>query len=179
MKTRITFMFALIAAMFLFAVPALAQKVHVDWDHKVDFSKFNTYAWAKGEGAAKNPLNEERARNAIEAELAKKGKQKVDANPEMYVVMHAVYDQQTTLNTTGYGYGYGPYWRGGGGMSTTTAYTYTIGTMIVDMYDAKTKHLLWRGTGSDTLSDKPEKNEKKIYSGVQKMFQKFPPTPGK
>jgi hypothetical protein len=173
-------MFGLIAAMLLFAVPTFAQKVNVDWDKQADFSKYNTYAWAKGEGAAKNPLNEERARQAVEAELTKKGKQKVDANPDVYVVMHAVYNQQTTLNTTGYGYGYGPYWRGGGGgTSTTTAYTYTIGTMIVDIYDAKTKHLLWRGTGSDTVSDKAEKNEKKIYSAVQKMFQKFPPPPGK
>ncbi len=146
MKVRITFMLALIAAAFLFAIPALAQKVQVDWDHQADFTKYNTY---------------------------------VDANPDMFVVLHATYDEQTTLNTTGYGYGYGPYWRGGGGMSTTTAYKYTVGTMIVDIYDARTKQLIWRGTGSDTLSDKPEKNEKKINTAVPKMFQKFPPKPGK
>jgi Domain of unknown function (DUF4136) len=180
MKTRITSMALVGAAMLLFTIPTLAQKVAVDWDHKADFSKYSTYAWAKGKGVAKNPINAARAVQAVETELASKGKQKVDSNPDMYVILHAIYDQQATFNTTGYGYGYGPYWRGGGGgLSTTTEYKYTIGTMIVDIYDAKTKQLIWRGSGSDTVSDKPEKNEKKIYKATQKMFQKFPPPPGK
>jgi hypothetical protein len=35
--------------------------------------------------------------------------------------------------------------------------------------------LLWRGTSSDTLSDNPEKNTKKMDKGVEKMFKDFPP----
>jgi hypothetical protein len=33
----------------------------------------------------------------------------------------------------------------------------------------------WRGVASDTLSSKPEKNDKKLDEAVQKMFDKFPP----
>jgi hypothetical protein len=36
------------------------------------------------------------------------------------------------------------------------------------------KQFLWRGTGSDTVSDNPQKNEKKVSNALNKMFQKFP-----
>lgn len=50
-----------------------------------------------------------------------------------------------------------------------------MGTLILDMYDAQTKQLLWRGTSEDTLSDKPQKNENKLDKAVEKMFKNFPP----
>jgi hypothetical protein len=43
------------------------------------------------------------------------------------------------------------------------------------MFDAKTKQLLWRGTAEGTLSDKTDKNEKKLEKAVEKMFKDFPP----
>ena len=56
---------------------------------------------------------------------------------------------------------------------------YKEGTLVVDLYDAKTKQLIWRGSAEDTLSDKAEKNEKNLDKGVAKMFKKFPPEPTK
>ena len=47
------------------------------------------------------------------------------------------------------------------------------GTLIVDVWNAAEKSLMWRGTSTDTLSDKPEKNEKKINKGMKKMFEEF------
>ena len=46
---------------------------------------------------------------------------------------------------------------------------------MVDIFDSGTKKLIWRGFGSDTLSDKPEKNEKKLEHRVGEMFDHFPP----
>jgi len=43
------------------------------------------------------------------------------------------------------------------------------------MFDAQTKKLIWRGTASDVLSDKPEKNEKKLLKATEDMFKHFPP----
>ena len=37
------------------------------------------------------------------------------------------------------------------------------------------KTLLWRGSSSDTLSEKSDKNIKNLNKGVQKMFDHFPP----
>jgi hypothetical protein len=58
--------------------------------------------------------------------------------------------------------------------STTTEQDYKVGTLVVDLYDAKTKQLIWRGSAEDTLSDKATKNEKNLEKGVAKMFQLFP-----
>jgi hypothetical protein len=63
--------------------------------------------------------------------------------------------------------------------SSTTVTEYTVGTMVLDIFDAKTKQLLWRGIGSDELDDKADKNQKKIAKATEKMFKNFPPTPGK
>jgi hypothetical protein len=47
--------------------------------------------------------------------------------------------------------------------------------LVIDLYDAKTKQLIWRGSAQDTLSDKATQNEKKLDKGVAKMFKAFPP----
>ena len=64
---------------------------------------------------------------------------------------------------------------GGFGDATTTTETYKVGTLVVDLFDSKTKQLLWRGSSSDTLSNNSNKNIKSLDNGVQKMFKQFPP----
>jgi hypothetical protein len=72
-------------------------------------------------------------------------------------------------------------WRGlgGFGQSTTTVENYKVGTLVVDLYDGSSKKLVWRGSASDTLSDKADKNTKNLDKAVQKMFQHFPPSASK
>jgi hypothetical protein len=64
---------------------------------------------------------------------------------------------------------------GGFGEATTTVDQYTVGTLVVDMFDTRTKKLVWRGSSSDVLADKPEKDMKKLQKAVEKMFEHFPP----
>jgi Domain of unknown function (DUF4136) len=66
---------------------------------------------------------------------------------------------------------------GGVGEATTTTETYQVGTVVVDLFDGKTKNLIWRGSASDTLSNNADKNTKNLDKGVQKMFAHFPPEP--
>jgi hypothetical protein len=84
---------------------------------------------------------------------------------------------QQTLNTFYDGFGGGRRWGGFGGFgdATTTTQTYQIGSLVVDLFDAKSKNLLWRGSSSDTLSNNADKNTKNLDKGVQKMFAHFPP----
>jgi hypothetical protein len=49
--------------------------------------------------------------------------------------------------------------------------------LMVDVFDAHTKKLVWRGTASNVLSDKPESNEKKLEKSLHDMFKNFPPRP--
>jgi hypothetical protein len=60
-------------------------------------------------------------------------------------------------------------------MATTTVDNIPVGTLVIDIYDSSTHHLLWRGLAHDQLSDKPEKNTKKVEKAVSKLFEHFPP----
>jgi hypothetical protein len=154
---------------------ASAQKVNVDWDKSTDFSKFKTYTWTQGT-PAKNPLVDQRIVEAVDTQLAAKGLRKVEPtdNPDMIVLYHGATSEETQLNTTSMGYGWGWTW-GGTGTQTTTVSKIPVGHLAVDLVDASTKKLVWLGHASDTISDKPEKNEQKIKKAVEKMFKKYPP----
>lgn len=134
--------------------------------------------WSKGTPVL-NPLMDQRVVSAIESELASKGIQKVDSNPSMYVVYHCSTSQDRSFVTDSFGYGMGAGWRWGGmggmGTSTTREMTYQKGTLVVDFWAAGTKKLLWRGTATDSVSDKPEKNSKKVVKAMEKLFDKYPP----
>jgi len=61
------------------------------------------------------------------------------------------------------------------GFGTPTAASGEVGTLVVSMFDGKSKDLIWRGKVSSDLSSDPDKNTKKLYKDVQKMFKNFPP----
>jgi hypothetical protein len=164
----------LVIGLFLAPGVALAQKIDVDWDHGTDFSQFKTYAYVKGT-PVENPLMDERVLKAIEAQMAAKGFTEAKENPDIYITYHASHQEQKTYTTDNFGYGYGMRWGGGMGTSTTRAYTYEKGTLVVDMYDAKEKKLRFRGSATETISDKPEKNAEKINKMMEKLFKKYPP----
>lgn len=168
----------LLVFVLLSAASASAQKVSVDFDKDADFSKYNTFTVALNQSEPpRDPLMAQRALKGVTYHLTLKGLREVEESPDLYVVLYGIRDQEKQLNVTGYGYG-GRWGRYGGGTATATTTTYNIGTLVVDIYDAQTKQLVWRGVGSDTLSDKPEKNEKKLNKALDKLFKKFPP-PGK
>lgn len=48
-----------------------------------------------------------------------------------------------------------------------------------DLFDAKTKNLVWRASATDTLFDKSDKNMKKLNNSVSRLFEHFPPQPKK
>jgi hypothetical protein len=117
----------------------------------------------------------------VDAQLAAKGWTLVASGGDVAVVAIKTTQTQKQLQTFYDGIGGGWRWRGFGGMgeSTTTETDYKEGTLVVDLYDAKTKQLIWRGSAEDTLSDKADKNEKNLDKGVAKMFKKFPPSSAK
>ena len=129
-------------------------------------------------------LIDERIVNAIDTELAAKGFTKAEANPDVFVVYHVAFDKQKDISTfsSGYGGGYGPYgwgWGGcwAGGTSTTQVRDILIGTLVVDIADAKKGELAWRGMATKEVSQqtKPEKRDKNISEAVKKIFKNYPP----
>jgi len=167
----------LIGTMFLFAGKSSAQQVKTDYDHGANFGQYKTYSWEQVK--TKNALDVDRIKSAVNAALAAKGWTQVDSGGDVSIVALETTQNQQTLNTFYDGFGGGWGWRGfgGGGFgeATTTTDTYKVGTLVVDLFDTKTKTLLWRGSSSDTLSNNSNKNIKNLDKGVEKMFKKFPP----
>src|SRR5438270_2542710 len=154
---------------------AFAQQVTTDFDHQANFAQYKTYSWE--EMKPSNSLWDARIKSAVDAQLQAKGWTRVDSGGDVCVVAVKTTQTQRSLQTFYDGFGGGWRWRGFGGMgeSTTTEQDYKEGTLVVDLYDAKTKELIWRGSAEDSLSDKEAKNEKNLDKGVAKMFKKFPP----
>jgi hypothetical protein len=120
-----------------------------------------------------NSLWDERVKEAVDKALQSKGWQQVPDGGDVSVVAVGTTNEKRTLRTFYDGFD-GWMW-GGFGDATTYEDTYQVGTLIVDMFDTRTKKLIWRGSASDVLSTKPDKNIKELEKSVDKMFEHFPP----
>jgi Domain of unknown function (DUF4136) len=186
----------LLTAVLGLAPAAFAVNVQVDYDHAADFSRYKTYNWINVGDSNVDQLFDQRITAALEEELAKKGFRRNETRPDVEVGFQAETSYDTQLITTGtdfgpywgggpgwgwglgygFGYGYG-YGAPGGYFSTTYALKIPVGTLTFSMFDPARKQLIFRGVATDTLSDKPEKNTRKIQKAVIKMFQKYPYPP--
>jgi hypothetical protein len=159
----------LASAFVLVASFASGQDVGYNFDQQADFTKYKTYKWV-----------------AVKGGEQPKGLTKTDSDTaDLYVAYQVAVEQEKQMTTWDTGYGMGPGWGGryyggyygGGGMSTSTTSTINIGTVAVDMYDRAGKHLVWRGMASKQLDPKakPEKRQKNLDKGMQKLFKNYPP----
>jgi hypothetical protein len=166
-------MMTTIAGILLFSTAVFGQQVKTDYDRAADFGQYKTYSWERVQ--TQDALWVDRIKSAVNSTLSAKGWTEVPSGGDVAVVAMEVTQNHRTLNTFYNGFGGGWRWGGGFGDATTTVDTYKVGTLIVDLFDAKTKKLIWRGSASDTLSNKSDKNIENLDKGVQKMFDHFPP----
>jgi hypothetical protein len=173
------------AGLIALLVPAaaMAQKVSYDYDKSANFATFKTYAHKDGTKVGQE-LIDERIVAAIDAQMVAKGFTKSEANPDVFVVYHVAFDKQKDISTysSGYSGGYGPYGWGygggwGGGTTTTQVRDIVVGTLVVDMADAKKGQLAWRGMAVKEIQTqaKPEKRDKSINETLKKIFKNYPP----
>ncbi|PWB70553.1 MAG: hypothetical protein C3F15_13820 [Holophagae bacterium] len=170
------------------AAPAAAQKVYVDYDRNAIGRDYKTFAWQDTGPTVQEfaPLMHTRIKNGIEHYLTTRGFiEKLD-NPDLYVTYHTNSKEEFQFSVTGYGYGYGagwawsPYWGSiGMGSASTTVSTYDKGTLVVDIWDAKTKEIVWRGTATAAIPEDPKKAEKIINKALEKMVKQFNDTRAK
>lgn len=169
---------SLILGVVLFAAAgSLHAQVHTDFDHNANFTSFKTYSWMKVQ--AGNSLWDDRLERDVDAQLASKGWTKVDSGGDAVVSAFRMTQDQQTLETLydglgGYGgRGFGGF--GGFGLATTTTEVTKVGDVVVDIFNAHTKKLVWRGMDSDDLSSNSDKNIVKLQKDIDEMFKHFPP----
>jgi hypothetical protein len=153
----------------LMAVAALAAEISIDADRTADFSAFKTYAW-KANDKASDPQVDRAIVTDIEAQLAAKGLKKVDKDPDLFVVYHAILSKEAKVTD----------WDEGKFKfenRNITVEKLTVGTLMVDLRDAKTGMLVWRAAGTDYLQAKYFTQD--FADGLKKnialMFTMYPP----
>ena len=155
----------------------LAQTVRTDYLKGTEFSRYRTFMWIK-EPAATNPLHNRRIVDGVNAALTGKGLQLVTAGADLGIAAHTATEKEQTLQTFYDGFGDGWRWRDSFGSATTTVHTYTVGTLVIDIFDSRSKDAVWRGIAMKTLSDNPQRVADSINKAIGKMFKNFPPSSG-
>ena len=158
-------------------------KVQTEYDKSTDFKGYKTYAWIPQEpGPEQAPANRDpRIREAvvrgIDDGLASKGLTKAQPNqtPDLLVAVHGFAVNQIDVRSYGYRYGPSPY-----GYYPTLATPggvdvrqYRAGTLIIDLVDAATKQMVWRGTATDTFD--PGAEAKTISKAIDATLSEYPP----
>ena len=177
-------------------------KVVSDKDSNTDFANYKTleyYGWADNSDQILNSLNKNRFEEAFGAEFENRGLKLVEKGAgDMIVSLYIVTEEKTktVANTStdyvgggigGYGYGgyygYGPGYGWGSGFANSTTtysqYDYNVGTLVVSVYDAKRKELIWEAVGTKTVDDNPKNNESNINAAVAKIMMTYPIQPTK
>jgi hypothetical protein len=149
---------------------AVGQTVSVNYNHSQDFTQYHTYIWASNNAnQIQNSILAQQAKSDVDSALQGKGLQLVGEaqNPDLIILASGGLQQQTSYSAWGM--------RGiGGGMGGITPEQNVMGTLIVDVYDAKNKNLLWRGLAQNTLSSNGSKNSQMVSKAVVKMFKQYP-----
>jgi hypothetical protein len=174
-------------AVLLGSTAALAQDSY-DYKRNTNFANLRTFAFKEVPPMAPDayqtttfdsPLMRERTQAAIAAQLEARGMRHTNKNADVYIVTQRSYKVEYTYFGSPYGWGY-PYaggfgccggWYGGG-----EVYEQLRGTLTVDMVDAKTGALLWRGIETSNVhqDSKPAKRDKRVGKEVAEVFEHFP-----
>ncbi len=163
-----------------FVILASCSSVRVvsDYDTKVDFTKYKTFAFYKKgiDKASVSDLDKKRIMRAVESELIAKGFSKSE-KPDILVSVFTKSREQVNVsdNNTGlgWGWGYNPWFYG---RTNININQYTEGTLFIDFIDRDNNELIWQGIGSGAMKmRKIEKKEKRINEFVYEIISTYPP----
>src|SRR5262245_63791161 len=133
---------ALALAMATFvASPVLAQKITTESAPDTNLRTYKTFTWIK-EPNVSDPILKQRIIDEVNAQLTAKGYRLVADGADLGVAAHLAARTQKTLNTFYDGFGGGWRWGGGFGTATTTVNSYQEGTLVLDLFDCKTKQAI-------------------------------------
>jgi hypothetical protein len=168
-----------LVSLFLLLVVASCSsvRVNVDYDKKVNFENYKTYAFLKSsvDKVEISDLDKKRILNSIDDALASKGFAKSEM-PDLFVSIFTKENQRVDIyNNSGFGWGmnwfYNPYM----GLGFNSTYITPEGTLYIDLIDSKTKELIWQGEGSGYLTKNTHEKDARIKEFVDNILAQYPP----
>ncbi|GAK26142.1 DUF4136 domain-containing protein [Serratia liquefaciens] len=147
-------------------------QVTSDYDHGANFSQYHTYGFAPEVAGQYQTLTGKYIHSAIAQQMEQRG-YTLSASPDLLVYSSAMKQNKVQVNDAPVPVGRRGY-AGWGGYN-QTVWSYTEGTLTVDLVDSKKKQLVWRGTASDTLnSDAQPASQAQIQQAVTALFAAYP-----
>jgi hypothetical protein len=163
---------AMVAALLLITAGTLAaQDVRYNFMPRTDFSKYHTYKWVNIGDAHPDQIMDAEIKQSVDTQLALKGMTKTDSDKaDVYLGYQTAVNQETQWDAWGSR-------AFGMGTASWTSSTISVGTLVLDMYDAGTKQLVWTGQATKTInpSSNPEKNMKNLDKSIAKLLKNYPP----
>jgi hypothetical protein len=159
-------------------------RVSTDHDPSADFTSMRSYAWLDDRSGVDedregvSSLLDRRIRSAIESELGEKGLTRADrADAAILVAYRLSVETKLDVDTIHTSAGYGVGWYVGMASQTIVS-EYEEGTLLIDLIEASSKQLVWRGTGEARLreSPSPEQREERVRQAVREILANFPPS---
>jgi hypothetical protein len=146
----------------------------------LDFAQYRTYDWGPADALPtgdprldKNPFFQDHVQGSIERQLAGKGLKRADLGmPDLLIHYHASISQRIDVNRVDSKYGY---CAAGDCQSAVTEHE--AGTLVVDIVDARTNRVIWRGWAQDSVEgvlDNEDRMERQINEAVSRMLAQLP-----
>lgn len=188
MKTWLRSWAVLTAAVVMVACSQIP--VSTDYDPDWRLPPAANYAWIKpkqklvSDPLVDNDLFARRIQRAVDEQLAAKGLKAVasESQANLLVSYYITHEEKIDITTFRSNFGYYPCWHCWGPGYDTDVYVteYTAGTLIIDIVDAKSKELVWRGIAERRVPSfkTPQERDAYVRETAAAIFRDFPPGSG-
>lgn len=165
MKTLFTLLASATLACTTLAGAARAAEVRYDYDKTVDTSNWKTWAWQEPSAPNESGISAARIRTALAREFTAKGyRQVTPLEADFRVDYYAAARPNMRVSDT---------WSPGFGRDLRVD-KQMVGSLVVEIYDARSGRLAWQGVVSDALAKNPDQADKKTAKAVDKLLRNFP-----
>ncbi len=158
-----------------------SSAVFMDYSLSGLWSNYRSWNWLPEPRAedigplAQNPANRTSIEDAVDWAMKNRGLMRNEQTPDLLVAYYA--GKTDSIQPGVWGYTYAP--QANYKDQQGTPETFKGGTLVIDLVDAKTKELLWRGWSTGVVNaPNQDKTDNTIREVVKKIMAEYPPATG-
>jgi len=166
------------AVLLLAGCAAATMTVSSHADRTLDFARYRSFAWGPADalptGDARldqDPLFKDRLHGAIEKQLAQRGIAVAAGYADLLIHYHANVTHRLDPNQVDRANGYCA-----SGDCVPSPVSYEAGTLVIDIVDARSQRLIWRGWAQNDVEDLlrgPDSMTRTIDEAVTRMLRRL------
>lgn len=172
---------AVLSTTFVIASCATTMTVSSHVEHGLDFAPYHSFDWGPPDALPtgdprldRDPFFKDHVQGAVEKGLAARGiALQTSGTPDLLIHYHANIRQRIDVNRIDRAYGYCPETN-----CPPETVEYEAGTLVLDVIDARTNRLIWRGwaqKGIGNMLHDRDTMARTIDEAVTRMLERLPP----